>query len=1422
MSETDDPNSAPLPNDEPITAQDERFPVVGIGASAGGLEAFRQLLRHLPQDTGMAFVLIQHLNPDQKSILGEILTRETTMPVQEVQDGVTVEPNCVYVIPPNTTLTIAQGRLHLTPRDRTRKLAMPVDTFFFSLAEDQGGKAIAIVLSGGDGDGSRGLEAVKGAGGITFAQCKESAQVSSMPNTAVATGQVDFILPPQEIAEKLATISNHPYIIAPTPAEAIGAIPASETGLQTIFMLLRASTGVDFTLYKHSTLKRRILRRMVLYRLESLEDYVTYLREHPAEVQALYEDVLINVTCFFRDPLAFETLKSTVFPTLVNRVPGMPIRIWVAGCSTGEEAYSIAICLLEFLNDQPIKPPIQIYATDISDWAIEKARSGFYQQSLVGDVSPERLQRFFVPVEGGYQISKPVRELCVFAKQNLCSDPPFSRLDLISCRNVLIYLGTVLQKKILPTFHYGLKPTGFLMLGTSETTGETSDLFTLVDKKHKIYARKSSPVRLPLDLIANTYASEIADPVLRSHDSVPSEIDWQQAADRIVIERYAPVGVVVNQDLEILHFRGQTSPYLEPPAGRASFNLLRMAKEGLTLELRTAIHQAKQQDAPVRKEGVQIQDRGQIRQINLEIIPLKARGVEECHFLVLFEDSTPLLAASAIGSGPSHLPARDGSFLILLWWLLKGSLSKLVERTSTDPASSFNQPEIARLQQELATTQEYLRSIIEEQEATNQDLRVANEEILSSNEELQSSNEELETAKEEIQASNEELSVINDELQRRNFELTQISSDLQNLLSSINIPILMLSSDLRIRRFTPLAQSVLHLIPADIGRPFRDINLTLNLPDLEAQILEVMDTLTPKELEVQDQEGHWYDLRIRPYRTIDNRIDGAMVILVDIDALKRSMEQIEASRNYAQTIVETVREPLLVLDDRLQVITANQSFYQMFQTSKTETEQRSLFELGNGQWNIPQLRERLEKILPNNTRFQDFEVEHDFEQIGYKTMLLNARSMIQSDHCKSILLAIEDITERKRLGTELTQSLAQAQSARSAAESATRVKDEFLSMVSHELRTPLSAILGWVQLLRNQGLSMDKATQALEIIERSAKTQSQLIEDLLNISQIASGQLRLNMRPMQLAPMIAAAIDGVRVSAEAKQVQLISSLDPTAGLIMGDAMRLQQVTWNLLTNAIKFTPSGGQVTITLDNLNAQAQITVKDTGRGIRANCLPYVFDRFWQAESARTRSNPGLGLGLAIVRNLVELHGGTVEAESLGEGQGATFTVRLPLQPNLEETVDAFEANTPTNEIGESLQEIPSLVGVRVLLVDDEADMRQLFQVVLEQHGATVTAVSSAREAIAALTTNPENYDVLLSDMDMPQEDGYTLIRQVRSLDTRAGGQIPAAVLTALTGNEEEREAISAGFQRYISKSIEPNQLAIVVAALAGRISNE
>ncbi len=978
------------PDKNLATPPEQSFPVVGIGASAGGLEAFTQLLTHLPTDTGMAIVLVQHLDPSQDSLLSDIITRTTTMPVQAITDGLAVAPNQVYVIPPNTTLTIAGGMLRLWPRQASQRINKTIDGFFESLAQDCGHNAIGVVLSGGESDGTLGLEAIKAAGGITFAQSEESAQITSMPHMAIATGQIDFVLPPAEIATTLASLSRHPYVrrpIADVPVDAPVVVSETET-LSNIFALLKTASRVDFSQYKPTTLKRRIFRRMALLRIEPMEQYQQYLQQNPAEVKALYQEILISVTSFFRDAEAFEYLKREVFPAMLrDRTAELPLRIWVAGCSTGEEAYSIAICLLEYLSQQLHRPPIQIFATDVSDQSIEIARLGIYLPTKVADVSADRLQRFFMPVEGGYQVSKPVRELCVFARQNLINDPPFSRLDLISCRNVLIYFGSALQKKVLRMFHYGLKPGGFLMLSSSETVGEFADLFTLLSRSHKIYAKQSSALRLNLDLGESSGDRETPLPAPTYEDNRPVP-DLYEAADQVVLNRYSPAGVVVNGHLDILQFRGQTGAYLELAPGRASLNLLTMAKDSLRLDLRTALYQAKQLGQPVHKAAmVRRQEEGDYP-VSIAVLPFQPGNQGEIYFVVLFE---------AIAERQGERQAKP-----------QASSPATADEATAAPDSKI----LSQLRQELATTRSHLQSIIEEQESTNQDLRAANEEILSSNEELQSTNEELQTAKEEIQATNEELSTINDELYRRNAETTRISNDFQNLLGSINIPILMLEGDLSIRRFTPTAAALFNLIPTDIGRPLSDINHRLTIADLESQILAVINTLNQHSQEVQDLDGRWYDLRIRPYRTLDDRIDGAVLVLVDIDVLKRNAEQLRQSRDSAEAIVEMVQDPLLVINADLRVVQANRQFYATFQVSPQETEGSLIFDLGNGQWNIPQLRSLLQDLLPRDTQVENFRVDHVFERIGPKTMDINARQLVTATGQPMILLTIQEVRDR--------------------------------------------------------------------------------------------------------------------------------------------------------------------------------------------------------------------------------------------------------------------------------------------------------------------------------------------------------------------------------------------------------------------------
>lgn len=1372
------------------------FPIVGVAASAGGLEAFTQLLSHLPIDTGMAFVLIQHLSPDHKSLLTEILTRATQLPVREVYNGMTVKPNQVYVIPPNTKMILSEGLLQLSPREKVFGKYMPGDAFFTSLAADRGQKAIAVVLSGSDGDGSLGLKAIKAAGGVTFAQCEDTAKFDSMPNTAVATGNVDFVLPPAKIAEELANLSRNLMLAFPLPLILTEESPEPGDALATIFALLRSTTGVDFSRYKPNTLDRRIGRRMLLYKLEQLEDYAAYLQEHPAEVKALYEEILIHVTSFFRDPEAFELLKERVFPTITqNKSAEFPIRIWVAGCSTGEEVYSIAIGLLEFLSNQVTQPPIQIFATDISELAIDKARSGIYAENQMVEVSPERRRRFFYAVEGGrFQISKAVRELCVFARQNLGSDPPFSNLDLISCRNVMIYLGDSLQKRIMPIFHYSLNPTGFLLLGTSESTGQYSDLFTLVEKKYRIYAKKLTATRPIFSFIPSSYPTVKVS--ARQPMQAPSEgFDLQKKVDQLIVNHYAPVGVVIDDKTQVLQLRGEIDRYLKLVPGVANFNVFNLVRAGLLVELRAAIYQAQRQEMPVTKNGLRLEEGDRSSLVNLQVIPFQVPTAEKRHFLVLFEEAT-------LASSPSPLAPESP----------QGDLEQEIVRL---------RQQLAAATQERAATQEYLQAVIQEQEHINQDLKVANEEILSSNEELQSTNEELETAKEEIQATNEELNTTNEELRSRNSELHQVNNDLTNLLASINIPILMLTNDLRIRRFTPMAQRLFNFIPTDAGRPLSDIRANLNIPDLEPLILEVLEILSVKELEVQTQGGHWYNLRIRPYRTTENQIDGVVLVLLDIDALKRSAATLEEARNYAEAIVQTVQVPLIVLESDFRVNKANRSFYETFQVSPPETAQSLIFDLGNGQWNLPGLRSLLEDILTNDTTLQNFEVEHQFERIGHKTMLLNAWKIVEAGEAQRILLLIEDITERKQFETERSQLLTQEQSARQEAEAANRAKDDFLSNLSHELRNPLNTMLGWSQILRTRQLDKAAVTRALEVMERSARAQSQLIEDMLDISRITSGKLHLNTRLFDLVSIVGAAIESVQLAADAKSIQMVSQLN--SAMIVGDVDRLQQVLWNLLVNAIKFTPIGGRVEITLAPVLTHAEIRVSDTGQGIQAELLPYVFDRFRQGDSSTTKGKQGLGLGLSIVRHIVELHGGTVRADSPGVGQGTTFIVRLPLRSMSAEVTPPSDLEPLTEESLEVVsQEGPSLEGLHILAVDDDVDSLNLMKWTLEDVEAQVVVVASVREAIAALMASFGRYDVLLADIGMPDEDGFSLIRQVRALSPEAGGQIPAVAITAYVSDRERQMAIDAGFQMHLAKPVHPTQLIRVVANLTGRVTQE
>ena len=970
--------------------------VVAVGASAGGLEAFSQLLRAIPNNTGMAFVFIQHLDPKHHSMLSELLAKTSNMPVLEAADGTSVKPNQVYVIPPNVNMGIKRHRLQLTPRDATPGLHTPIDFFMRSLAEERNSRSIGVVLSGTASDGTRGLAAIKAEGGITFAQDEKSAKYPGMPHSAVAAGCVDFTLPPDKIARELARISGHPYLDgfeAHTDAR-IPKAKRSDENFDRIFTLLRNAGGINFSSYKSGTVQRRTLRRMAIHKIDHISDYAKFLEKHPKESEELCQDLLIPVTSFFRDLEAFESLKSKVLPAILkDKSSKESIRIWAPGCSTGEETYSLAMILLEFLGDKMSSYQIQLFGTDANERGIEKARAGIYPERIAQEVSPERLRRFFTKVDEGYRVSKGVRDLCVFAKQNLAEDPPFSHMNLVACRNLLIYLGPELQRKVVPILHYALRPSGFLFLGSAESAAGFSELFAPVDKKHKIFVKKGVASRLHYDFSANRYPREagVADRATEPSET-SLDLDRQHEADRVVLKAYAPPGVVINENMEILQFRGAIGPYVEPTPGRATLHLLKIAKKEFVAELRAAVDQAKKSHSPVKRKSVEFKRNGQPKSVNISVEPLGS-STESRRYLILFERTLPVAPA----------PGKFGGKL--------------------GCAGQTTRKENAQLRRKLAQAEDHLRSLVESKEASDEEYQSANEEILSANEELQSTNEELETSKEELQSANEELNTVNDELHNRNIELDRANSDLNNLLTSTSLPVVMVDRGLRIRRLTPASAKVLKMVPSDIGRPITDIRWDVNVPNFDDLIAAVIETLTPKELEVQDKAGHWYSLQIRPYRTTDDKIDGAVVVLSDIDEAKKASERVKKSKLFMEETLATVREPLVVLKQDLTVFYVNPAFMNSFKVGNEETEGKFLYRLGNEQWNIPKLRAMLEEVLSKHVPVVDFEVDHDFPMVGRKTMLLNARKIEDGHNDEpTMLLAIEDITGRAQADSALRES----------------------------------------------------------------------------------------------------------------------------------------------------------------------------------------------------------------------------------------------------------------------------------------------------------------------------------------------------------------------------------------------------------------
>ncbi|MBB6143083.1 two-component system CheB/CheR fusion protein [Silvibacterium bohemicum] len=1200
------------------------YPVVGIGASAGGLQAFRELLEGLPEKTGMSYVIISHLAADQRSYLTEILARHTSMHVQTIEEGLQPQPDNLYVLPPGQIAFLEKGFFHVEFRDVAERIHYPVDDFFRSLASDQKSYSIGIILSGADGDGTLGVKAIKGEGGLSLAQSPETAEHSSMPLSSIEMDHVDFVASPREIGVELGRLAH--LFAAPQIRSLEGGepIPSQEQSLQRVLQLLRNGTGLDLRQYKPETIRRRIARRMVVRRVESLNDYARLLQLRPDEVRTLHEDVLINVTRFFRDPEFWLSLSTHVLPTFFqNRSAEKPVRVWCAGCATGEEAYSLAITVLEYLTANGLDTTVQIFGTDVSEYAVESARTAIYPDSLMGEMSAERLRRFFVKVDRGYQVSKRVRDCCIFARQNLANDPPFSHIDLLSCRNVIIYFNQSLQKQVITTFHYSLEQDGYLLLGMSESLRDYGDFFNAFDRKNKIYSKIggmiSSGHRFPQAFRANLLPSSMRMGEFSTLQAEAwSELELQRAADRIVLARYAPPGLIVDDHLRVLQARGQTAPYVELTPGAVSWSLSRVLRDEIAAEVKAAVERAIRENVPIVVSSSITTDDDDNETVNIEVLPITSASARTRCFLVLFSRNRE--------------PNRERIIDQIVLPELTGDGKERI---------------IGQLRQDLTSTKFHLQSLVEERDARNQELVSANEEIQSANEELQSTNEELETTKEELQSANEELQTVNEELQQRNAILTQTGNDLTNLLNSVNMPLLMLTEDLKIRQFTPPMEKLLSIRAADIGRSISEIRLQLSVNDIEPILEDVLDTLGTREIEVQDRENKWHLLRVRPYRTAENKIEGLVVLLVDIDQLRSSQQELRDTRDFANSVMQSVPVAVVVLEQDCSIRTVNKAFREMSQMKDSELTGRSMPDLVSLLWGVNDFKKRLEE-LPRAESGSVLEFEHRSTTAQAKILLIKGQSLPVDGH-RVLLLTLEDITLRRRAEQEITQQ-------QEALQTEVEIKSKTLARAQDELRE-LAAHLFTMQEDERQRVARelhDDVSQRLTMLEMLCAKLEETGGSELPVIRQEVRSLNSDVREIshRLHPAILSDLGLPQaIKALVEDFRQRESMPATyfdTG-VSGEippaiATALYRITQEALRNVSKHA-GGTHVKVELNQVDGTLRLQVRDFGIG---------FDQ--------DSEFPSRGLGLISMEERARIAGGTFSIAS-ALGDGTKIAVEIPLE---------------------------------------------------------------------------------------------------------------------------------------------------------------
>ena len=1192
------------------------FHIVGVGASAGGLEALEALFALMPEDSGLAFVVLQHLSPDFESRMDELLGRRTRIPIRKVIDGMEVEPNHIYLIPPKKDMILSGGRLLLTDKDPGRGLTLPIDHFLRSLAQDAGRFAIAVILSGTGSDGSRGVREIHEAGGLVIAQDPRTASFDGMPRSAIDTGLVDVELPPSAIPEALVR-----YARAARDGEGwqrqVAPVPDSPIG--RILELLRAQYGIDFAHYKPNTVLRRVERRLTMSRLDDVDAYARHLAEEPAELNALYSDLLIGVTRFFRDQEAFEFLGAHIIPGIV--AGNDDIRIWVPGCATGEEVYSYAILLHEAIGHAGGRGRAKIFATDVHPASLDLASAGVYERDALRHVSDERRERYFSPAGSDrFRISKELRELVVFARHNVINDAPFTRMDLVSCRNLLIYLQPPAQKKALSLFHFGLKTSGVLVLGPSESPGELAEEFETLDPRWKIY-RKRRDIRLPTEMRLLVPAQGGG---LRARATLPG---GRRLADGVLLAaydqlmaRHVPPAFLIDDNHDLLHSFGGAESILMMRGGRATTNLLDLVPEGLRAPLAGALQQAAKQHNAVRYTGLDVTVRGEEVRFRVTVHPLPEPKLDTTNFLVELERVQ------------RDIPQPP------------------IEEVDLEGAS---REYVANLEAELRFTRENLQATIEELETSNEELQATNEEMVAANEELQSTNEELHSV-------NEELHTVNVEHQRKIEELTELTDDMDNLLESTDIGVLFLDEQLSVRKFTPRVASIFHLMPQDVGRRFDTFAHDIDYPNLLTDLHEVLANRSRVEREVHTARGELLLLRILPYRSRGGDIRGVVLTAVDIGSLKRA----EAEARQLSAVVKSAREAIIATDLAGRVVAWNQGAEELLGYPEADAIGMDARVL------MPEDRREEENELLIRACQGEIVATFETKRVtrgGSRVDVEVSLSPIHDALGKVIGASsiARDITIRKQAAEQAQRTIAQ--------------REQFLALLSHELRNPLMALANAVRVLGKDGLSPRAQESAREVVRRQVQQMARLLEDLLDSSRMRRDRIELKREVMDLRSTIDGVLDAARPQADEAGVKLVVELPDVPVEVEADIARMQQLQINLLNNAIRYSPRDATVKFSLRRNGSEAVVVVQDDGDGIAPDILPQIFEPFFQATNRRP-GQKGMGLGLSLARAIAQAHGGDITASSDGVGKGARFEVRIPLaaarQPQAEPPPPLVETN--------------------------------------------------------------------------------------------------------------------------------------------------